>query len=164
MQSMLMAYALEIAIKSLWAMDNPDKCMRHNHDLLRFYKGLQPDTVTSLQDLGLTGDLLMRFPRPFANNRYSMEYKTPEKYEKELVRVKAVLLKTTWEVAARNTEEAEGRPWMSHTRRLVGAVREPPWIAKNNRPPSSHCERSEAIRRWIVCPAHGELRVYPEPS
>ena len=92
-QSMLMAYALEIAIKSLWAMDNPDKCMRHNHDLLGFYRGLQSDTVTSLQDLGLTEDSLKRFPRPFETNRYSMEYTTPEKYEKELVRVKASFLK-----------------------------------------------------------------------
>ena len=92
-QSVLMAYALEIAIKSLWAMDNPGKCMRHTHNLLCFYKGLQSDTVTSLQDLGLTEDLLKKFPRPFETNRYSMEYKTPEKYEKELVRVKASFLK-----------------------------------------------------------------------
>ena len=95
-QSVLMAYALEIAIKSLWAMDNPDKRMCHTHNLLCFYKSLQFDTVTSLQDIGLTEDslkTLKKFPRPFETNRYSMEYETPEQYEKKPVRVKASFLK-----------------------------------------------------------------------
>ena len=92
-QSVLMAYALEIALKSLWAMDNPDKCMRHTHNLLYFHKGLQSDSVASLQALGLTEDSLKRFPRPFETNRYSMEFKRPEEYEKEKVRVKTSFLR-----------------------------------------------------------------------
>lgn len=92
-QSVLMAYALEIAMKSLWAMDNPVDCMCHTHDLLYFYKGLQSDTVTSLQDLGLTEDRLKGYPSPFVTNRYSMEYEVPEQYEKPKVIVKASFLK-----------------------------------------------------------------------
>ena len=118
-QSVLMAYALEIAMKSLWAMDNPVDCMCHTHDLLYFYKGLQSDTVTSLQDLGLTEDRLKGYPSPFVTNRYSMEYEVPEQYEKRKVIVKGILLKTTWELATRNAEEKKGRPLVPHSLRMI---------------------------------------------
>ena len=115
-QLMLMAYALEIAIKSLWAMDNPDKRMCRTHALPDLYKGLQTDTTAAIQELGLTEDRLNSFPCPFVTNRFSMEYQEQEKYLKEKVIVHASFLKQLGELVRETLNkrrEALGGDWIT---------------------------------------------------
>ena len=99
-QAVLSAYALEIGMKSLWAMDNPDKRMRKTHNLMDIYKGLQSDSVAALHDLGLTEEVVERFPRPFKTNRYSMEHD-----EIEIVVPKASFLEQLAEVLRETLEK-----------------------------------------------------------
>ena len=72
-QAVVSSYAFEIAMKSFWALDNPDKPVPHEHNLLISFDGLREDTVESLKQLRLTRELLERCPKPFYTNRYSME-------------------------------------------------------------------------------------------
>ena len=72
-QSVISSYALEIAMKSLWALDNPAKCVPHIHNLVTIFDGLKQETVKSLKRLQLTRDVLKNSPSPFFSNRYSME-------------------------------------------------------------------------------------------
>ena len=68
------SYALEIGMKSLWALDNPDGVVKElGHDLAKLYDGLKTDTVEALKQLGLTKQDLGTFSKPFESNRYSME-------------------------------------------------------------------------------------------
>ena len=73
-QAVMSSYALEIAMKSLWALDNPDKSVPHKHDLLIISDGLTEETRNSLDRLELTRKVLEVCPEPFYSNRYSMEY------------------------------------------------------------------------------------------
>lgn len=72
-QAVISSYAFEIAIKSLWALDNPDECVPHEHKLTVIFHGLKKETIRSLKRLGLTQEMLDSFPAPFVTNRYSME-------------------------------------------------------------------------------------------
>ena len=72
-QAVISSYALEIAMKSLWAFDNPAQCVPHEHNLGIIFDGLQEDTVRSLKRLELTREVLREWPTPFVSNRYSME-------------------------------------------------------------------------------------------
>ena len=75
-QAVLSSYAVEIAMKSLWALDNSPATPprgRDGHDLLKTFDGLKSDTIDSLRRLQLTRDSLKGFPTPFLSNRYSME-------------------------------------------------------------------------------------------
>ena len=72
-QSVLSSYALEIAMKSLWALDNSHKKVPHKHDLSIIFNGLKEETVKSLERLQLTREVLELSPKPFYSNRYSME-------------------------------------------------------------------------------------------
>lgn len=73
-KAVLCSYPLEIGMKSLWALDNPDGVVKDlKHDILKLYGGLKSDTVESLKQIGLTKDALEEFPKPFESNRYSME-------------------------------------------------------------------------------------------
>ena len=72
-QTVISSYALEIAMKSLWALDNPAKCVPHEHNLVIIFDGLKDETVTSLNRLQLTRQMLDSWPTPFVSNRYSME-------------------------------------------------------------------------------------------
>ena len=72
-QAVVSSYTFEIAMKSLWALDNSDKPVRHKHDLLSLFDALREDTVESLKQLHLTREVLERCPKPFYSNRYSME-------------------------------------------------------------------------------------------
>lgn len=73
-QAMISSYAIEIAIKSFWALDNPAECVPHTHNLVKVWDGLREETVKSLEQLELTSESLEEVPAPFTSNRYSMEY------------------------------------------------------------------------------------------
>ncbi len=74
-EAVIGGYALEIGMKSLWALDNPKGIVRKlGHNLDTVYDELKLDTVDSLIALGLTRALLAKVPKPFESNRYSMEY------------------------------------------------------------------------------------------
>lgn len=75
-QAVISSYALEIAMKSLWALDHPTKCVPHKHNLVKLFDGLKKETVASLKKCGLTRNTLDIFPTPFVTNRYSMEEKS----------------------------------------------------------------------------------------
>lgn len=75
-QAVISSYAIEIAMKSLWALDNsPTTPPRgyNGHDLLKLFDGLKKETIDSLGRLQLTRKNLEIFPSPFPTNRYSME-------------------------------------------------------------------------------------------
>ncbi len=72
-QAVLSSYAFEIALKSLWALDNPTKRVRHTHNLPTIFCELKEETVESLARLQFTGETLVGSPAPFQSNRYSME-------------------------------------------------------------------------------------------
>ncbi len=72
-QAVISSYAIEIAIKSLWALENSSEPVPHSHNLLMIFDDLQEDTANSLKQFGLTRVLLERWPKPFLSNRYSME-------------------------------------------------------------------------------------------
>jgi len=82
-QAVMSSYALEVALKSFWALDHPTEEVPHTHKLSRIfggykgkkeeYDGLKEETKTSLAQYNLVGELFDRFPDPFYTNRYSME-------------------------------------------------------------------------------------------
>lgn len=75
-RAVISSYAIEIAMKSLWALDNSPATPprgRDGHDLLKMFDGLKNETIDSLGQLQLTRDSLKAFPTPFPSNRYSME-------------------------------------------------------------------------------------------
>ena len=75
-KAVISSYAVEIAMKSLWALDNPSKRVPHTHDLIEVFSRLNDETVRSLKRLGLTTQVLAQAPTPFLTNRYSMEYRS----------------------------------------------------------------------------------------
>ena len=72
-QAVIGSYAVEIAMKSLWALDNPTEPVPHTHNLVTIFDGLKEETVRSLKQLQLTREMLKNWPTPFVSNRYSME-------------------------------------------------------------------------------------------
>ena len=72
-QAVISSYAIEIAMKSLWALDNATEPVPHEHNLVVIFEGLKEETVKSLAELQLTRQTLDIFPTPFVSNRYSME-------------------------------------------------------------------------------------------
>ena len=82
-QAVISSYALEIGLKSLWALDNaPKSAVRtrdkvpHIHCLLTIFDGLSEETTEKLEQIGLTRPALEEFPKPFFSNRYSMEHRS----------------------------------------------------------------------------------------
>ncbi|MCY4079135.1 MAG: hypothetical protein OXF54_02750 [Caldilineaceae bacterium] len=73
-QSVISSYAIEIAMKSLRALDYPDKRVPPIHDLVEIFDDLKEGTKRSLEDFQLTREALEEMPKPFTNNRYSMEF------------------------------------------------------------------------------------------
>ena len=72
-QAVNSSYAFEIAMKSLWALDNPDKEVPRIHDLLTMFDELNEDTTKELELLSWTRQVVELWPKPFLSNRYSME-------------------------------------------------------------------------------------------
>lgn len=72
-QAVISSYAMEIGIKSLWALDHPTEPVPRNHDLLSRFDELDQDTIQSLDALGLKRKSLENSPVPFMAYRYSME-------------------------------------------------------------------------------------------
>ena len=72
-QAVISSYAIEIAMKSLWALDHPDESVPHTHNLVKIFDGLKEETVKSLEGLQLARQVLQDMPTPFTSNRYSME-------------------------------------------------------------------------------------------
>ena len=72
-QAVNSSYALEIAIKSLWALDHPDDTVPRTHDLLELFDGLSEQTLNALERLHWTRSVVEEWPKPFLSNRYSME-------------------------------------------------------------------------------------------
>ena len=72
-KSVISSYAFEIGVKSLWALDNPERRVPKKHDLLKLYDGLSEGTVDSLNRLHMTKEAFVKWPTPFTSNRYSME-------------------------------------------------------------------------------------------
>ena len=72
-QAVNSSYALEIAIKSLWALDHPDDTVLRTHDLLELFDGLNEQTQKALERLHWTKSTVEGWPKPFLSNRYSME-------------------------------------------------------------------------------------------
>ena len=73
-EAVIGSYALEIGMKSLWALDNPKGIVKElRHNIEKVHDGLKPGTVDSLRLLGLTREVLAKVPKPFESNRYSME-------------------------------------------------------------------------------------------
>ena len=73
-QVVISSYAIEIAMKSFWALDHPDESVLHTHDLVKIFDGLKDETKKSLEGLQLTRQVLNKMPTPFTSNRYSMEH------------------------------------------------------------------------------------------
>ena len=73
-QAVLSSYAVEIAMKSLWALDHPEGSTPHTHDLADIFDQLEDETKKSLEGLRLNLQMLGRMPTPFTSNRYSMEH------------------------------------------------------------------------------------------
>lgn len=73
-QVVIGSYAIEIVMKSLWALDHPDECVPRKHDLGVIFDGLKEETKKSLEDFQLTRQVLDVMPAPFTSNRYSMEH------------------------------------------------------------------------------------------
>ena len=73
-QAVISSYAIEIALKSFWALDRPGESVRRTHDLVKIFDGLKDETKKSLGGLQLPRHLLERAPAPFISNRYSMEH------------------------------------------------------------------------------------------
>ena len=94
-QAVISSYAFEIGMKSLWALDNSDKCVPHKHDLSLFFDGLEEETVKALKHLQLTKEILEVKPEPFMSNRYSMEdrNRTIRVFSFETLRPLALLLR-----------------------------------------------------------------------
>ena len=74
-QAVISSYAFEIAMKSLWALDNPDKTVPQKHNLVAILGGVKAETVKSLERLQQTSQKLKGMPQPFVSNRYSMEWR-----------------------------------------------------------------------------------------
>ena len=72
-QAVISSYAIEIAMKSLWALDHPDKPGLRTHNLVEIFDGLKDETKKSLERLQLNLQVLQDMPTPFTSNRYSME-------------------------------------------------------------------------------------------
>ena len=72
-QAVISSYAVEIAMKSFWALDNPTDPIPHTHNLVIIFDGLKEETVRSLKPLQLNREVLQNWPKPFVSNRYSME-------------------------------------------------------------------------------------------
>lgn len=72
-QVVISSYALEIAMKSFWALDHPDKIVPPTHDLVKLFDGLKEETKKALEGPELTREVLEVMPKPFVSNRYSME-------------------------------------------------------------------------------------------
>ena len=72
-QAVISSYAIEIAMKSLWALDYPDESVLRTHDLVETFDGLKDETKKSLERLQLNLKALKEMPTPFISNRYSME-------------------------------------------------------------------------------------------
>ena len=72
-QAVISSYAIEIGLKSLWALDHPGEKVPFKHNLVWFFDGLGTGTVQSLDKLGLKRKSLESSPVPFIANRYSME-------------------------------------------------------------------------------------------
>ena len=72
-QAVISSYAIEIAMKSLWALDHPDKSILRTHDLVEIFDDLKEETVKSLERLQWTRQELEEPREPFISNRYSME-------------------------------------------------------------------------------------------
>ena len=72
-QAVISSYAIEIGLKSLWALDHPGEEVPKKHDLVELFDGLSQGTGQSLDKLGLKRKNLEDSPVPFVANRYSME-------------------------------------------------------------------------------------------
>lgn len=97
-QAVISRYAFEIAMKSLWALDNSPATPprgRDGHNLLIMFDDLKKETVESLGRIQLTKEVLKDFPSPFLNNRYSMEASSEDivVYKVGLLRSLAQLLR-----------------------------------------------------------------------
>ncbi len=73
-QAVINSYAIEIALKSFWALDHPGEPVRRTHNLLKIFDGLKDETKKSLGGLQLTCEVLEETPELFISNRYSMEH------------------------------------------------------------------------------------------
>ena len=112
-QAVISGYAIEIAMKSLWALDNSPKTVPHEHNLAIIFDGLKEETVKSLQQLQLTRKDLESSPQPFLSNRYSMEHsrRSVTIYKTEFLRSLIDLLREKLE----ETKEALFKPTKSGT-------------------------------------------------
>ncbi len=72
-EAVISSYAMEIGIKSLWALDNPMNKVPTTHNLIILFNRLSEGTVDSLNRFHLTKKVLEDWPQPFLSNRYSME-------------------------------------------------------------------------------------------
>ena len=73
-QAIMSSYAFEIAIKSFFELDNPDRGVPATHNLVTLYDELNDDTKKLLKQVKITGQNLKDDPEPFLSNRYSMGY------------------------------------------------------------------------------------------
>ena len=122
-QAVLSSYAFEVAMKSLWALDNPDKPVPHEHNLVTFWDELEDEAVRSLRRLELTRDELEESPRPFFTNRYSMESRSRviSVYDASFLRSLAQLLRHRHpRVVGRPDEQWTEAEWNAATNRLRG--------------------------------------------
>ena len=99
-QAVLSSYAIEIAMKSLWALDHPDGSIPHTHNLAVIFDELKDETKKSLEGLRLNRQVLARMPTPFTSNRYSMEH-----VDKEISVYKAPFLRDVTQLLRDKLEE-----------------------------------------------------------
>ncbi len=72
-RAVMSSYALEVALKSFWALDHPTEDVPHIHNLARIFQGLKEETKKLLVQYDVDSELFDGFASPFYTNRYSME-------------------------------------------------------------------------------------------
>ena len=64
-QAVISSYAIEIAMKSFWALDFPGECVPHTHDIVEIFDALKEETVKSLEGFQLTRQVLEGYAQAF---------------------------------------------------------------------------------------------------
>lgn len=88
-RALISGYAVEVAFKTLFVIDNPDKGLEGTHKLLDLYDGLRKETKESLGKTDIHRFYIEVHPQPFFDNRYFMEGERGKKilihHPKELI-------------------------------------------------------------------------------
>ena len=74
-RALISGYAVEVAFKTLFVLDNPGEGFEATHNLLDLHDGLGEETKESLDKADVRREHIEVYPQPFLDNRYFMEGK-----------------------------------------------------------------------------------------